>query len=168
MKKSFASIAVLLIAVSLIVAGGWWYHARHGGDRFDYEAVFEKPATSGGAASLIDIVAIAGKPRAAVRDALGEPQRCETGEFSERCRYNGVGVEITYIDGKADWITVPLDAGERPLAAATLAALGLPQREPDEINEHEDIWHGLAGYREVRLVGNDQGAIYARIKVATL
>ncbi|NGY03683.1 hypothetical protein [Solimonas terrae] len=164
MRKIFALIAVLLI----VAAGGWWYHVRGAADRFDYEAVFEKPATSGAAASLIDIVAIAGKPRAAVSKVLGEPQRCEPGEFSERCRYNGIGVEITYIADKADWITVPLSSGELPLAATSLAVLGLPQREPDQIDEHDDIWHGLAGYREVRLVGNDQGAIYARIKVTTL
>lgn len=164
MKKIFALIAVLLIAV----AGGWWYYAHHGADRFDYEAAFEKPAAAARAASLADVVAIAGKAPAAISKQLGEPRSCEAGEFSQRCQYNGVGIEITYIDGKADWITVPLRAQELPLAATTLAVLGLPQREPDEVDEHEDIWHGLAGYREVRLVGNDQGAIYARIKVSTL
>ncbi|HEY9547258.1 MAG TPA: hypothetical protein VIR56_14710 [Solimonas sp.] len=164
MKKSFALMIVLLLALG----AGWWWHTHRGADRFDYAAVFEQPTTAARAASLADVVAIAGKDPAAVGKRLGEPQSCEAGEFSQRCQYNGVGVEITYINGKADWITVPLRGQELPLAATTLAVLGLPQREPDEVNQHEDIWHGLAGYREVRLVGNDQGAIYARIKVSTL
>lgn len=164
MNKSFA----LMIVVPLAVAAGWWWHTHRGADRFDYAAVFEKPTTAVQAASLADVIAIAGKDQAAVSKRLGEPQSCDIGEYSQRCQYNGVGVEITYINGKADWITVPLRSQELPLAATTLAVLGLPQREPDEINEHEDIWRGLAGYREVRLVGNAQGAIYARIKVSTL
>jgi hypothetical protein len=164
MKKSLVLVVVLLI----VIGGGWGYHAWRSGDHFDYAAVFEKSETPAGAASLIDIVAIAGKPRETVSEVLGEPRRCEVGEFSERCRYNGADVEITYIGGKADWITVPLYGDEWPLAASTLAALGLPQREPDEISEHEDIWRGLAGYREVRMAGSAQGAIYVRIKVATL
>lgn len=164
MKKIFALAIIALLAAG----GGWWWHVHRGADRFDYEAVFEQTSATAHAASLADVVAIAGKGPAAVSQRLGEPRTCEDGEFSRRCQYNGVGIEITYINDKADWITVPLHGQELPLAPSTLTVLGLPQREPDEFNEHEDIWHGLAGYREVRLVGNDQGAIYARIKVSTL
>lgn len=164
MKKIFALTVVLVLAL----VAGWWWHAHRGDDRFDYAAAFEQPASAGRTASLTDVVAIAGKDPVAVSQQLGEPQACEAGQYSRRCQYNGAGVEITYINDKADWITVPLQARQLPLSATTLAALGLPQREPDEVNQHEDIWRGLAGYREVRLVGNDQGAIYARIKVATL
>ncbi|WP_028081414.1 hypothetical protein [Solimonas soli] len=163
MKKRALPAAIALL---LAIAGGWFYwHRQH--DGFDYEAVFERAgADAGGTATLVDLKAIAGKDRNAVRDLLGEPQRCETGEFSERCRY--ARAEITYIAGKADWITVTMGGDMQPLLPQTLAALGLPVRDPDEVNEHENIWRDLAGYREVRLVGGDQGAIYARIKVATL
>jgi hypothetical protein len=163
MRKIVWPVAIVVV---LAIAGGWFYfHQRH--DGFDYEAAFERgnAADSGADGTLIDLKAIAGHGKDAVRDALGEPQRCEPAEFSERCRYGNA--EITYIGGKADWITVPLGYESRPLLPETLAVLGLPVREPDEVNEHENIWHDLAGYREVRLVGGDQGAIYARIKVAT-
>ena len=156
-----------VIVVLLAVVAGWLLLHRQGDD-FDYEAAFERPSADSAAApaALLDIATIAGKNREAVREVLGEPQRREPAEFSERCRYGRA--EITYIAGKADWITVPMGYGSYPLTADALAALGLPVRDPDEVNEHENVWHTLAGYREVRLVGGDQGAIYARIKVATL
>lgn len=164
MRRILVSTAVLAGAAAL----GWWLYQRQGEDRFDYEAVFEAPAAGeGGAAPAVALAAFAGKDREAVRQALGEPQRCEAGRYSERCRYGGAGVEITFIDGRADWITVPLADRGLPLASEALAALGLPSREPDVVDAHQSVWRGLGGYREVRIAGGDQGASYARIKVAT-
>src|SRR3546814_2460592 len=62
MKKSFALMIVLLLALG----AGWWWHTHRGADRFDYAAVFEQPTTAARAASLADVVAIAGKDPAAV------------------------------------------------------------------------------------------------------
>lgn len=169
MNKRVALVAVLLLAVA--AAALWWTRRDRQADDFDYEAAFEGRRATDAAAELprlTELAAYAGKPKDAVREVLGEPRRCEPGEFSERCLYGSPGIEITYIDGKADWITVPLSATGLPLEAGTLAALGLPQRAPDEVTEHEHIWRGLGGYREVRLVGADQGAIYVRIKVGTI
>lgn len=165
MKRMLLPVAI--VAALAIAAGGFLMSRKT--DRFDYEAVFEAaPPTAAGAPGMrLDLKTCAGRSREDVRQVLGEPQRCEPAEFSERCRYGGLGVEITYIGGKADWITVPMGYDASPLLPQTLATLGLPVRDPDEVNEHENIWHELAGYREVRLVGGDQGAIYARIKVAT-
>src|SRR3546814_15471067 len=142
-----------MIVLLLALGAGWWWHTHRGADRFDYAAVFEKPTTAARAASLADVVAIAGKDPAAVGKRLGEPQSCEAGEFSQRCQYNGVGVEITYINGKADWITVPMRGQELPLAATTLAVLGLPQRAPDEVHQPEEHLPRHGGHRELVLVG---------------
>ncbi|WP_154662448.1 hypothetical protein [Solimonas flava] len=164
MKRMLLPVAIV---VALAIAAGGFLMSRKT-DRFDYEAAFETAPPSGAAGGVrLDLKTFAGRTRNEVRQVLGEPQRCEPAEFSERCRYGGLGVEITYIGDKADWITVPMGYDAYPLLPQTLATLGLPVRDPDEVSEHENIWHDLAGYREVRLVGGDQGAIYARIKVAT-
>jgi len=161
-RALLAAVALLILAI----AGGWFFWQKPH-DTFDYEAAFERDGSAAGdAAALLDVRSIAGKDKAAVRATLGEARRCEVAEHSERCRY-GLA-EITYIQGKADWITVSLDSETWPLQPQSLTALGLPVREPDEVTEHENIWRDLAGYREVRLVGSEQGAMYARIKVATL
>lgn len=135
-------------------------------DTYDYQAAFEQPSQAQGAMPLA-LVGFAGKDKNAVAKLLGEPIGCERGEFSERCRYPQQRIQITYINGRADWITVPLSGRELILQAQTLAVLGLPVREPDEQTEHEAIWHKLGGYREVRLVGGDEGVLYACIKYAT-
>src|SRR3546814_18791808 len=82
MKKSFALMIVLLLALG----AGWWWHTHRGADRFDYAAVFEQPTTAARAASLADVVAIAGKDPAAVGKRLGEPQSCDAGDSSEERR----------------------------------------------------------------------------------
>ncbi|NKF23372.1 hypothetical protein [Solimonas marina] len=163
MKKILALIALAIV----LGIGGWWFFVHRAADRFDYTAAFERPAASSGGASLVDVVALAGKRPQDISALLGSPQQCEPGQFSERCRYGGIGVEITYIKGRADWITVPMGGADLAFAPDSLKVIGLPSREPDAFTEHEDIWHGLAGYREVVLSGTPQGAIYARIKVST-
>ena len=165
MKKT----ALLLVPLLILALGAAWWLQREGRlDRFDYEAAFERPAEAAAAgAAKLDLAAFAGKPRDVVREVLGEPERCEPALHSERCRYPVARVEITFIDGLADWITVPLRYGDAPFDAAILARYGLPSREPDELDEHQNVWRDLGGYREVRLVGSDSGALFLRIKVKT-
>lgn len=62
-------------------------------------------------APLVDVPAIAGKSEPAVAAALGAATGCKSvsptgvGE-ARRCDYRGGNVEVVYIAGKADWITV--------------------------------------------------------------
>lgn len=156
--------AVLGLLLALLLALAWWRNWLP--DTYDYQAAFETPP-QGEAQGAIDLAAIVGKSQQGLRQQLGEPVACERAEFSTRCRYAQHGLQITFIDDKADWLTISLRERELPLRAATLAVLGLPVREPDEVTEHESIWRNHAGYRELRLVGNAEGVSYARIKHAT-
>lgn len=162
--KRWAVAALLSLAAIVLAALAWWRQWLP--DTYDYQAAFEAPP-QGDAQALIPVAAIVGKSQQALREQLGEPSTCERAEFSTRCRYAQNDLQITFIDDKADWLTVSLRDRGLPLSAATLAVLGLPVREPDEVTEHESIWRHHAGYRELRLVGGTEGASYARIKYAT-
>ncbi|MBL6987136.1 MAG: hypothetical protein ISR72_08900 [Methylobacter sp.] len=55
---------------------------------------------------LFDIPKIAGKTEAEVEVLLGEPVFCSKPGSTLNCSYQDNEIEIVFIDGKADWITV--------------------------------------------------------------
>ncbi|MGR9014682.1 MAG: hypothetical protein ACU83U_13670 [Gammaproteobacteria bacterium] len=55
---------------------------------------------------LFDIPKIAGKTEAEVEVLLGEPVFCSKSGATINCSYRDNEIEIVFIDGKADWITV--------------------------------------------------------------
>lgn len=55
---------------------------------------------------LFDIPKIAGKTQAEVETLLGEPVFCSQSESALNCSFQENEIEIVFIDGKADWITV--------------------------------------------------------------
>lgn len=65
----------------------------------------EQPAAPS-VAALFDIPKIAGKTEAEVEALLGEPVFCAKSESALNCSFQENEIEIVFIDGKADWITV--------------------------------------------------------------
>jgi hypothetical protein len=63
----------------------------------------EQPAVAG---VLFDIPKLAGKTQAEVEALLGEPVFCAKSESALNCSFQEDEIEIVFIDGKADWITV--------------------------------------------------------------
>lgn len=55
---------------------------------------------------LFDIPKLAGKTQAEVEVLLGEPIFCAKSESALNCSFQEDEIEIVFIDGKADWITV--------------------------------------------------------------
>lgn len=55
---------------------------------------------------LFNIPKIAGKTQLEVEALLGEPVFCAESESSRNCTFQENEIEIVFIDGKADWITV--------------------------------------------------------------
>ncbi|MEQ1440335.1 hypothetical protein AAG565_13330 [Fontimonas sp. SYSU GA230001] len=164
MNRKAAGILVVGIVAAVLA----WRYGVGRGDRYDYAAAFENLPEDTGATPDLDVRAFAGQPRANAEAVLGQPQSCERALDSERCGYAN-GVEVIYIDGRADWLTVPLGYGRHPLDAATLARLGLPVTEPTQSDAQNEaqrlVWRDLAGLREVQMIGDANGALFARIKV---
>ena len=160
-RYGWGGVLVLGIVAVVVAALLWQRNTPH--DDYDYARAFEQPADTGAMAVQIDVTAFAGAPRAKAEEVLGAPQRCEAALASERCRY-ARGVEVVYIEDKADWITVQLSYGRYALEPSTLASVGLPVAEPSITTQHELIWSGHAGFKSVQLVGDENGAMYLRIK----
>jgi hypothetical protein len=152
--------AVLVLAA--LAAGGWWLWSQSDGG-YDYGAKFENLPDADPSAEW-RLADFAGKPRDAAEQALGRPQACEAALHSTRCRYAG-GVEVVYIEERADWITIRFPYGRHPLNAAALQRLGLPALAPSAEDEHSLLWTGLPGLHDVHIVGDENGVLYARIRV---
>lgn len=127
---------------------------------------------------VLDIPAIAGKAEAAIAEELGEPESCSSVKQGRLCAYRGGNVEVVFIDGKADWITiygadapspdhVALDGRVEP---AALARLGLPSGTATSSPLALLFTGTVAGTVGVSLFNvslNDDTLSYAYVKVAT-
>ncbi|HEY8096105.1 MAG TPA: hypothetical protein VIE65_08425 [Methylobacter sp.] len=56
--------------------------------------------------ALFNIPKIAGKTEAEVEALLGEPVFCAQSESTRNCSFKENEIEVVFIDGKADWITI--------------------------------------------------------------
>lgn len=116
----------------------------------------------------LDLVQVAGKPKPAVEKVLGKADSCGTVSPSKvgkvpKCVFQGGKIEVVFIDGKADWITV-YTPGVR-FDQDAIAALGLAVRKPDFSNAFTMRWKGIGGYREVAAfpgAGNEVDYLYVR------
>lgn len=159
------------VVAMTVAAGAWWFAAGGAADDddFDYAAAFEA-LEPGSTAPLLTIADIAGRDEAAVAEVLGPPSGCEASRYSRRCRYAPGDVEIVYIDGLADWMTVN-SLGDSPLDDSVLARIGLTPTAAAEATEVQRTWRDLpldaAGnrLREVQAVGGPERVRYLRIKV---
>lgn len=129
------------------------------------------PATlvaGAGNATGLDLAQVAGKPKPVLEQVLGKADSCVTVSPSKvgkvpKCIFQGGKVEIVFIDGKADWITVH-EPGVR-FDQDAIAALGLAARKPDFSNAFTMRWKGIGGYREVAAfpgAGNEVDYLYVR------
>jgi len=163
MKQATGVLAVGAIAV--LAATLWWLRPEPS-DSFDYVAAFEQPPATA-AIDGVNVLTLTGEDPATIEQLLGPTERCEQALHSLRCRYAQSPVEIVFIAGRADWFTIRSRGQDIPFTADGLAYFGLPLAEPDEVTARESVWRDLAGLKEVRLVGDENGVAYARIKAIT-
>lgn len=116
---------------------------------------------------VIDVPKIAGQSKAAISARLGQPSACEPGKYGEKCRYDQAGVEIVFIRGKADWITIKAVAG-LPYSQEIIENLGFKPTPPTLSNQNTIRWQNLTGFLEVAIFPGPSGKIeYAYIKTKT-
>jgi len=74
----------------------------------DAKDIPQNPTTGAAPAAgvLFDIPKLAGKTETEIEKLLGEPVFCSKAESALNCSFQENEIEIVFIDGKADWITV--------------------------------------------------------------
>lgn len=116
---------------------------------------------------IMSVPAIAGKSRADVEALLGEPSSCSPSKNGEKCEFDWRRLEIVYINGLADWITVSSIKGQ-PFAPSSLALLDIKKANPTVATDFAIRWDHIPGFVEVSIFPLTKGiADYAHIKVKT-
>lgn len=121
------------------------------------------PAT----AEIVPVAALASATPATVAAELGAPASCEASKYGQRCYYLDGAVEVVFIGGLADWITVyPADAFLTP---SSLSQLGLPGNLKPSADSGDMIrWEGQQGLREVAAYAGEGGRVsYFHVKATT-
>lgn len=123
-------------------------------------------STAAQASSVVDIPKIAGRSIKQVDDLLKTKPTCAKNKRGTKCAYNNGRIEIVYIDGKADWITVN-GLEQVPFTGAGIVQLGFSQKSPSFNAPMVMRWNGLPGVLEVSMFKRQTGTDYAYIKVKT-
>ena len=119
------------------------------------------------AAPILDIRTIAGKAAADVSKVLGKPTGQEKTKYGPKSIYKDGKIEVVFINGKADWITVS-GMSNVPFDANAIEALGLPPETPDLRNAIVVAWEPHSLYYSVLIFSDTKGKVfYAYIRVAT-
>lgn len=118
------------------------------------------------AAPLFDITAVAGKYEKEVAKVLGKPSTCSKSKYGPKCEYRDGQLEVVFIKGQADWITVN-GLGRVPFNDAAITMLGLAQSPPTVAMPVVKRWGNIQGLLSVSVFKGSQGCDYAYVKVYT-
>jgi hypothetical protein len=115
---------------------------------------------------MLDVHTFAGKAQADVAKVLGAPSRKEKSKYGPKLSYRDGKVEVVFIDGKADWITVS-GMSAVPFDSNSIEALGLKPAVPNFKNEFVIRWEPHTTYKSVLVFPAGKFVDYAYIKVFT-
>ena len=101
---------------------------------------------------ILDVLSLRGTGEQQVARDLGQPEECGETYQGTRCRYRD-GIEITFIDGRADWIQVAPE-GEIPFEPRAIRHLGLLTVPPAIRNPFRMHWIGHHGLEVVTVLGS--------------
>lgn len=116
-------------------------------------------------APVIDITKIAGKSRAEVDAQLKAADACGKIKYGLKCEY-GDKIEVVYIKGRADWITVK-GLEHIPFERRAITSLGLSDMSPSAVRPTVLRWEPIPGFKSIAIFKGQTGSDYAYIKVAT-
>lgn len=117
-------------------------------------------------ASEVNVLHLAGKSQAQVNNELKSSSKCKSNKYGVSCIYSEGKIEIVFIAGKADWITIN-DLEAIPYDDAALSKLGFSAAKPSFKSTNVIRWTNTNGFREISIFKGRTGVDYAYIKVAT-
>ncbi len=129
-------------------------------------AVLMVSSTASAAEPVIYLASIAGKNKADVDAAIGSPTACIAAKQGRKCFYKKADTSITYIENKADWITVEAP-GQLQSASEVLPALGLSPTPPTTETLQASKWSHVNGILEIKASHVNGTIDYVAIKVKT-
>lgn len=119
---------------------------------------------------IIDIPMIAGKTKDEVVKLPGNTSGCTEKMKSDSCIFLDGKVEIFFVKGLADWITVgELDKYDHSLESVKYVGLKVTNEMPAAIRDIYTIWEPYDVYRSLILGKRKDGQLsYISVKVKTL
>ncbi|MFC3460058.1 hypothetical protein [Massilia haematophila] len=118
------------------------------------------------ATPIVEIKRIVGKPEAETSKVLGPSAKCEAIKQGKRCTYRNGQVEVVFIGGKADWMTIN-GLSQTKFSPSALTAIGLEEREPTVRTPFLMRWEPTQGFKSVSIFKGSTGVDYAYIKSKT-
>ena len=115
---------------------------------------------------IVDIRRIVGKPEAEVSKVLGPSAKCEKIKQGKKCAYRNGHLEVVFIGGKADWMTIN-GLSQTRFSPSALTAIGLEEREPTVRTPFLMRWEPTQGFKSVSIFKGKTGVEYAYVKSKT-
>lgn len=116
---------------------------------------------------ILDVQAIAGKSQEEVEKILGEPSGSEETKRGSKKFYRDETVEIVFIEGKADWITIKTGEIPVPFSVSAIESIGLESRGTDFRSAEEIRWGKNVDFVAVSAFGSEEGVSWFYVKVKT-
>ena len=114
---------------------------------------------------IIDVLDIRGRTQPEVALQLGQSLHCAETYQGTGCQYAG-GIEVVFIDGRADWILVAPEV-EIPFEPTALRHIGLSPTTPTVRNPFRMHWDGHQGLAVVSVYGSGRYVALFRVHAFT-
>jgi len=119
---------------------------------------------------IVDIPLLVGKDEASVAKILGKPTSSGRTKYGPKMTYKVTSrgeVEVVYIQGKADWITVTPSVGSPvPYGPDAIRMIGLPSSTPSFRSPATIRWSNVNGLLEISVfpAGQNVGNWYIKAR----
>lgn len=111
------------------------------------------------------VLGMVGSTPEQISDLLGPSEECQDTYQGNACRYAGGAVEVTFIDGRADWFTFanpPVSFDIRALAHIGLRPIEPLVRMPSRM--HWLYHHGL---EQISVYGSGEAVLFIHVRAFT-
>lgn len=129
-------------------------------------ALFVGLSSIAAAEPVLEIEKIAGKNPIEVANALGKPSSHEKTKHGPKMSYKEGKIEVVFIGGKADWITVSNLSGIL-FNANAIEAIGLKPSAPTFKSNVVMRWEPCGSYNSVSVFNANGRVDYAFVKAVT-